>query len=95
MRHEAHMTFPEEFKVQVKEISDNWPSWKFSVIHGCPLLGLDKTYCYLTSYHPEDGQTLVDEMADMKMVAESRGIPTLRMKVERIVFDSKTGVNEL
>ena len=95
MRHEAHMTFPEADAAMVKAISEQFPHWKFSVIHGCPLLGLDKTYCYLTAYDPEAGAPLVWEMDEMAVVAAGYGIPVLRKKVERIVYDTKTGVDEL
>jgi hypothetical protein len=96
--YEAHMTFDKEHATEVKKAIDydvsDLGDFVFSIITGCPLLG-PGTYCYLTSYSKDSPAHLVQRMQTAAMYFKEKGIPTLRSKVEHIVFDTKTGVNEL
>ena len=94
-RHEAHMTFALKDADFVSRLSKGFPAWKFSKIHGCPLMGPDAKYAYLTGYSAEGGDVLLKEMNEMVEKLKVFEVVPLRLKVERIVFDSKTGVNEL
>jgi hypothetical protein len=91
--YEAHMTFDKEHAQRVEYLGDEW-GWAYSVITGCPLLG-QGTYCYLTSYHPTEPERLRKDMELIEAAARSAGFPVLRSKIEHIVYDTKTGVNEL
>lgn len=91
--YEAHMTFDKEHALRVEYLGDEW-GWVYSVITGCPLLG-QGTYCYLTSYHQTEPEQLHKEMELIETYAKAAGFPVLRSKIEHIMYDSKTGVNEL
>lgn len=93
VRYEAHMTFDQKHAAMIEEESYRL-GWVFSVITGCPILGTG-TYCYLTNYVADAPQLLLGAMAAISKEFEARGITTLRAKIEHIVYDSKTGVNEL
>lgn len=93
---EAHLTFHISHAVAVKGFADANPdsAIKYSAIDGDALMG-DKPYCYLTSYD-SDGDRLLRRCQAVSTVLEMiASVPTLRTKVEQIVYDSKTGVNEL
>lgn len=94
--YEAHLTFPKEYAKNVEALLEyeDLQGWVYSVITGCPLLG-SGTYCYLTGYRKEKPEVLKSEMDIIESIAKTSGIPILRSKIEHIVFDSKTGVNEL
>lgn len=91
--YEAHMTFDKQHH---RIVEDHAPLFGmvFSVISGCPLLG-PGTYCYLTGYDKEHPELLVAKMDKASQVLNDCSVPTLRMKVEHIVYDTKTGVNEI
>ena len=91
--YEAHMTFDREHAEAVREAGEHY-GMCFSVITGCPLLG-QGTYCYLTSYHKDYPVFLKNDMDRIKVLLEAKGVPTLRSKIEHIVYDTKTGVDEL
>lgn len=94
-RFEGHLTFDKKHAMQIYELAESYPEWKFSQIKGCPMMGPDKTYCYLTGYDAS-GQRLLVKMANIIADAyHEYKIEPLRTKIERIVFDSKTGVDEL
>lgn len=67
--------------------------WKFSQIDGDALLGA-KPYCYLTAYDP-DGRTLLARANDAKRQLNANGVDVLRVKVEEIVYDTKTGMDSM
>jgi hypothetical protein len=90
--YEAHLTYDQDWSKALRDwADDSW--WVFSEISGCPILG-QGTYCYLTGYDP-DPQILLDEMnaniEDLRLL----GMEPLRAKIEHIVYDTKTGRNEL
>lgn len=87
------MTFPLEAHKHVDTLG-MVHGWTFSQISGCPLLG-QGTYCYLTGYSKDDPRKLRDIMRQITDDAKLLGVEPLRCKIEHIVFDSKTGVNEI
>lgn len=91
-RYEAHITAPDASHETVRKAGEAL-GWKFSRITGCPLLG-PGTYCYLTGYATEVGT--IRKLLDAAVVQLERdGIPVLRAKIERIVYDTRTGVDEI
>lgn len=93
MKFEAHITFDRKYVAGVYEISKMYNEWKFSQFDADPVMG-DKPYCYLTSYNV-DSTKLLNEMGACVAFAELDGIHVLRQKIERIIYDTKTGLNEL
>lgn len=93
-RYEAHITYDKQYGKDIKTIADESKDWVYSQITGCPLLGKGD-YCYLTGYNP-DGLGLLLSMDFLTIkIHRAIGALPLRAKVERIVYDTKTGVNEL
>lgn len=92
MKFESHITFPISSAKTVEKIGI-FSGWKYSQIEGDALLGA-KPYCYLTAYEPTE-EELYNRMMTVKAFAETSGIEVLRTKIERIIYDSKTGLNEL
>lgn len=91
-RFEAHITLDKTHATEVAKVADS-TGWTFSQITGCPLLG-PGTYCYLTGYNTDD-QKLMEAMDDNVVALAHKGIVALRLKIERIVYDTKTNVNEV
>lgn len=89
---EAHVTLDRSHSKAAQELAEAM-GWVYSQITGCPLLG-QGTYCYLTGYNP-DGDALLAEMNGIAVFLRAHGIEPLRLKIERIVYDSRTGVHEL
>lgn len=98
-KYEAHITFD---KVHEKALKDptavlredfRLSGWQYSAIDDDPIMG-QKPYCYLTAYDP-DPQNLKRRMLEVSEAVIDHGIHGLRFKIERIVYDSKTGVDEL
>lgn len=90
---EAHITLPLAARAEVERFAEVTQQWKFSCIDGDALME-SKPYCYLTGYDP-DGEALLDRAYGAVAALADLGITQLRVKVERIVFDSKTHVDEL
>ena len=89
-KYEAHITMD---KVHAPKIKNGIGQWSYSAIDDDPLMG-QKPYCYLTAYDP-DANHLLEKMNFTTKYLEGEGIPVLRTKIERIIFDSKTGVDEI
>jgi hypothetical protein len=91
-RYESHITVDRQHAEEVKRVAYLF-GWTFSVITGCPILG-QGSYCYLTGFDTSARKlrTRVQESAD---ILTSRGIEPLRLKIERIVWDTKTNVDEI
>jgi hypothetical protein len=91
-RYESHITVDKRHAEFVDYIA-TLHGWTFSVIAGCPLLG-QGTYCYLTGYdtNARKLRTRVQGTAD---ILKANGIEPLRLKIERIIWDTKTGVDEI
>lgn len=85
---EAHITYNACYQTIVEQMCPE--NWKFSVIAGDPDLGKD-TYCYLTS-HGGDSNELYNRM---RAAVEFVHIPVMRMKIEKIIYDTKTHIDEL
>lgn len=94
---EAHLTMDivNSTLIQAKLWSDQllWVGWKFSKIDGDALMG-NKPYCYLTTYDA-DGNVLLSRCRHAEEILLRYEVPVLRIKVEEILFDTKTGVNNL
>lgn len=91
-KYECHITCAREHAAQVESLGKTM-RWSFSQIDGDPLMG-QQPYCYLTHYHT-DGLELKISMALVSRALRAGGVPVLREKIERIVYDTKTGVNEI
>lgn len=89
---EAHITLDREHRRSVADCGERF-GWKFSQFDADPLLG-DKPYCYLTRYDT-DSKALLVEARRMTMELEAWHLPVLRVKIEEIIFDTKTGVNQI
>lgn len=90
--HEAHITLAQGDRDVARELADTY-AWVFSEITGCPILG-QGTYCYLTGYDP-DADALWVELTNLAAICRLRGLTVLREKIERIVYDTKTGRDEV
>ena len=89
---EAHITCKRDDSEKVGQVGKYY-EWKFSAFDADPLMG-DKPYCYLTNYDP-NAQTLLNSMNDVCDELKAIGVEVLRRKIERIIYDTKTGVNEI
>jgi hypothetical protein len=91
---ECHLTFHVDHAAQVRAAGDQY-GWKFSQIDGDPLMGA-KPFCYLTSYH-SDGEELLSRARRISKDLQHPlvKVETLRLKIEEIVFDTKTMYNVL
>jgi hypothetical protein len=91
-RYESHITVDRQHAPIVKAVAENH-GFVYSEIAGCPILG-QGTYCYLTGYatNARELRTRVQRAAD---VLTSLHVEPLRLKIERIVWDTKTGVDEI
>lgn len=89
---ESHLTMHVNDGRIVEEIGHGL-GWKYSQIEGDALMG-PKPYCYLTGYDP-DGKALLARANDLKRQIEANGVEVLRVKIEEIVYDTKTGVDSL
>jgi hypothetical protein len=92
-RYESHITCDKEHAHRVEAIA-KLQGWSYSAIAGCPLLG-QGTYCYLTGYDGESADRLRDRVEDTARLLREEGIEPLRLKIEQIIWDTKTGVNEI
>ena len=88
---EAHITFDKQYAEQVK--SATVPGWKFSQIDSDPILG-PGSKCYLTHYDKNDSK-LLESMTKVANSLNVSGIPHLRLKVERIIYDTATGIDQI
>jgi hypothetical protein len=86
---EAHITCPREASSVVESVAGE--QWKFSAIDGDPVMG-KKAYCYLTGFANDSGDLLL-RMQQKAGEIEDKGIEVLRLKVEEIIYDTKTGVD--
>jgi hypothetical protein len=89
---EAHITF-ERTDETVAKLKDGFNGWSYSAITDDPIMG-QKPYVYLTNYSPFAKKLLID-MKETVGKLDTEGIKALRTKIERIIFDSKTGWNEV
>lgn len=89
---ESHITLPRLSSATVQLVAQQEQDrciWLFSMIDGDAIMG-NKPYCYLTSYHT-DGQKLLAAAEAMAVALRAADVLVLRIKVEEIVYDSKTG----
>lgn len=93
---EAHITYSSRHREWVEK--NHSPDWKFSAIDGDPVLGKE-VFCYLTSYD-DSAENLLRRMVRerdrlMCCVKNEYGPGAVRMKIERIVYDTKTRRDEV
>jgi hypothetical protein len=91
-RYESHITCDKQH-AEIVEALGNYFGFKYSVIAGCPLLG-SGTYCYLTGYDT-DAPRLRAIVQDCAQTLRNKNVEPLRLKIEQIIWDTKTGVNEI
>lgn len=89
---EAHITCLRSEGEMVQKFCE-LTGWTYSQIDGDPIMG-KRAYCYATAYR-EDGHVLLAETSALARNLEQAGVTVLREKVEQIMYDTKTGVNEL
>jgi hypothetical protein len=90
---EAHITFDRADADKVRQLANVYPRWKYSQFDADPVMG-DKPYTYLTAY-AVDSASLKHEMHFIVEDAKEHGAVALRQKVERIIYDTKTNVDEI
>lgn len=90
---EAHITIAKDHAAFIEREVAPAVGWSFSQIDGDPIMG-QQPYCYLTHYSP-DGRKLREAAEMVSAILKAHRIPTLRIKVEQILFDTKTGLDEL
>lgn len=96
-KYEAHITCERRDALRLQEIAAINPGaesqWTFSQIDGDPLMG--KTpYAYLTAYD-SDALRLKTRMNLIAVRLRTVDVPVLRCKIEQILYDTKTGVDDL
>lgn len=92
MTFEAHITYDANHAFAVENFKGD--GWKFSKIDGDPVLG-QQLFCYLTA-HGDYAKELLAGMQQRALVISSLfGVQPLRMKIERVIYDTKTGVDEI
>lgn len=91
-KYEAHITYHRADRAAGEAIGEPL-GWKGSAIDPDPIMG-DKPYAYLTAYDP-DPLVLLTRMRQCVLKLWERDVLCLRQKIERIVYDTKTDVNEI
>lgn len=88
---EVHITCRPEDAHRLKSAA--FGGWKFSQFDGDPVMG-EGHFTYLTCYRNSayNAQTAMEHKAYM---LREVGAEVLRTKIEKIIYDSKTGVNEI
>ena len=89
---ESHITCHIKDAAEVERIGTLY-NWKFSKIDGDALMGA-KPFCYLTAYNPTKAGMYTD-MLLRKSSLENAGVEVLRTKIEEIIWDTKTGLNNM
>lgn len=89
MTFECHITAPSGSADKVKKAGKDL-HWKFSAIDGDPVLGAG-VHCYLTT-HDATFARIKQRMKAAAHVLEAAGVEVIRMKIEAIMYDTKTGV---
>lgn len=91
-KYESHITCHVKDADLVEHIG-SVAGWKFSKIDGDALMGA-KPYCYLTAYNPSQ-QLMYEDMIATQNILSKRGCEVLRTKIEEIIWDTKTGLNNM
>lgn len=87
---EAHIILPSSEASRVASwAKEEAAAWSLE-IDGDPLLGV-KPHCHLNR-HYERYEWLLSSMLDTRNRLRAQGIEVLRMKIELIMYDTKTGV---
>lgn len=99
-KYEAHVTFPRATAPQLTEAlaaygtDDVMAGFRYSAFDADPVMG-DKPFAYLTAYDTDPHRLYARCLGVIGFLAGKYVVGHLRVKVERIVYDTKTGVNEL
>lgn len=88
MTFEAHITLRPSDRERATPVAEQY-GWKTSQICGDPLLGPDK-YFYLTMHH-ENLLAIHDHMQSTLVALAQTDVIAVRIKIELIVYDTKTG----
>jgi hypothetical protein len=100
MVYEAHITMklPTSTPQGLASLREQWKTlarehgWKTSAIDGDPVMG-DEVFFYFTSYG-DNADRLLERMTEMgRTVASATGCIALRMKIEHVIYDTKTGID--
>lgn len=89
MSYECHITLETKVPFLHEKIGKRI-GWKTSKIDGDPILGKG-VYFYYTK-HGKCFKSLFKEMNDLSSFLKSVGNTPIRLKIEKIVYDTKTGV---
>lgn len=89
MNYECHITTSVQFSEVATKIAKA-EKWKTSEIARDPVLG-DAVYFYLTK-HSTSYIEIYKDMMYVKALLEANEAPVIRMKIELIMYDTKTGV---
>ena len=90
-RYEAHLTFDKD---HAEILRHGYYPWEYSAIDNDPIMG-QHPYCYLTNYG-ESARDLVVSIDRVTLALwDIYRISPLRSKIEKIIYDSKTGWNQL
>jgi hypothetical protein len=94
-KYEAHITCPREEGGRVMRLceEERITSWGFSAFDADPVLG-DKPYFYLTMYSGDE-KLLKKATNLMAAMLTQKGVSVIRQKIERIIYDTKTEVDEI
>ena len=84
---ECHITIKGERDTVSPIVNDLGEGWSFSCIDGDPELGLQE-FCYATN-HFEDETTSYRNMAITARYLYKQGLDVVRVKVERVIFDTR------
>lgn len=92
---EAHITIDKKYSYKLDRLLEYFLSikWKFSAIDGDPILGAGSK-CYLTA-HDTNQVVLKERMDYVVMVLSQYDIPYIRLKIEHIIFDTATNIDNL
>lgn len=94
-KYEAHVTFDVQHAETIKEWEGLFGlEWKYSAFDADPIMGA-KPFCYLTGYATNERELLYLMRHLTQEILRRHNIVALREKIERIIFDTKTGVNEI
>lgn len=94
-KYEAHITIDKEYSSTLKvKYGQLIADWYYSAIDDDPIMG-QHPYCYLTGWDTDPDNLFARMERVVSILKEQYRIPVLRTKIERIIFDSKTGVDEL
>lgn len=91
---ESHLTAHIKDAEYLEKGCTSESEFKFSKIEGDALMGA-KPHCYITTYDTDPKKLLQRNEFARDFLSKEFGVATLRIKIEEIIYDTKTGVNNL